>query len=174
MAKFRYRMQNILEIKEKMEEQEKVAYGIANARLLEEQEKLQKLFVRKAGYEARLKELTSAKLDIVEIQTCKRASDSVKSMIRDQMIAVHTAQRNLEMARKRLNEVMKERKTHENLKEKAFEAFKEELAAEEGKMTDELVSYTYHSKEEQEYKNGRRKGRQEGKETGGKGSKARP
>ena len=83
MAKFRYRMQNILEIKEKMEEQEKVAYGIANARLLEEQEKLQKLFVRKAGYEARLKELTSAKLDIVEIQTCKRASDSVKSMIRD-------------------------------------------------------------------------------------------
>ena len=42
-------MQNILEIKEKMEEQEKVAYGIANARLLEEQEKLQKLFVRKAG-----------------------------------------------------------------------------------------------------------------------------
>ena len=34
MAKFRYRMQNILEIKEKMEEQEKVAYGIANARLL--------------------------------------------------------------------------------------------------------------------------------------------
>ena len=144
MAKFRYRMQNILEIKEKMEEQEKVAYGIANARLLEEQEKLQKLF------EARLKELTSAKLDIVEIQTCKRASDSVKSMIRDQMIAVHTAQRNLEMARKRLNEVMKERKTHENLKEKAFEAFKEELAAEEGKMTDELVSYTYHSKEEQE------------------------
>ena len=35
-------MQNILEIKEKMEEQEKVAYGIANARLLEEQEKLQK------------------------------------------------------------------------------------------------------------------------------------
>ena len=137
MAQFRYRMQNILEIKEKMEEQEKVAYGIANARLLEEQEKLQKLFVRKAGYEARLKELTSA-------------SDSVKSMIRDQMIAVHTAQRNLEMARKRLNEVMKERKTHENLKEKAFEAFKEELAAEEGKMTDELVSYTYHSKEEQE------------------------
>ena len=150
MAKFRYRMQNILEIKEKMEEQEKVAYGIANARLLEEQEKLQKLFVRKAGYEARLKELTSAKLDIVEIQTCKRASDSVKSMSRDQMIAVHAAQRNLEMARKRLNEVMKERKTHENLKEKAFEAFKEELAAEEGKMTDELVSYTYHSKEEQE------------------------
>ena len=124
--------------------------GKSGLRYRQCKEKLQKLFVRKAGYEARLKELTSARLDIIEIQTCKRAIDSVKSMIRDQMIAVHTAQRNLEMARKRLNEVMKERKTHENLKEKAFEAFKEELAAEEGKMTDELVSYTYHSKEEQE------------------------
>lgn len=139
-----------LEIKEKMEEQGKSGLRYRQCNGFGEEEKLQKLFVRKAGYEARLKELTSAKLDIVEIQTCKRASDSVKSMIRDQMIAVHTAQRNLEMARKRLNEVMKERKTHENLKEKAFEAFKEELAAEEGKMTDELVSYTYHSKEEQE------------------------
>ena len=124
MAKFRYRMQNILEIKEKMEEQEKVAYGIANAKLLEEQEKLQQLFVRQAGYEARLKELNCGVLNLAE-----------------------TAQRNLEMARKRLNEVMKERKTHENLKEKAFEAFKEELLAEESKMTDELVSYTYHNKE---------------------------
>lgn len=147
MAKFRYRMQNILEIKEKMEEQEKVAYGIAKAKLLEEQEKLQQLFVRQAGYEARLKELNCGVLNLTEIQTCKRAIDFMKSMIRDQMIAVHTAQRNLEMARKRLNEVMKERKTHENLKEKAFEAFKEELLAEESKMTDELVSYTYHNKE---------------------------
>ena len=45
MAKFRYRMQNILEIKEKMEEQEKIAYGIANAKLVEEQEKAGKALV---------------------------------------------------------------------------------------------------------------------------------
>ncbi len=147
MAKFVYRMQNILEIKEKLEAQEKAAYSVANARLMEEQEKLQGLLNRREGYEKRLKELQEGILDIKEIQACKRAINSMKSMIRDQMIAVHTAQRNLEMARRRLNEVMKERKTHENLKEKAFEAFKEELAAEEKKMTDELVSYTYHNKQ---------------------------
>lgn len=32
MAKFRYRMQNILDIKEKMENQAKTAYGMANAK----------------------------------------------------------------------------------------------------------------------------------------------
>lgn len=147
MAKFVYRMQNILEIKEKLEAQEKAAYSVANARLMEEQEKLQGLLNRREGYEKRLKKLQEGILDIKEIQACKRAINSMKSMIRDQMIAVHTAQRNLEMARRRLDEVMKERKTHENLKEKAFEAFKEELAAEEKKMTDELVSYTYHNKQ---------------------------
>ena len=43
MAKFVYRMQNILDIKQKMEHQAKAAYGIANRQLAEEQEKLQQI-----------------------------------------------------------------------------------------------------------------------------------
>ena len=38
---------------------------------------------------------------------------------------------------------MVERKTHEKLREKQFEQFKEELAYEENKVVDGLVSYTY-------------------------------
>ncbi|MCR5144004.1 MAG: flagellar export protein FliJ [Lachnospiraceae bacterium] len=150
MAKFIYKMQNILEIKEKMENQEKIAFGIANQKLNEEQEKLQELLVRQAGYEQRLKELTSGELDLKEINNCKNAINSMKSFVRDQMIAVHTAQRNLENARIRMNDAMKERKTQENLKEKAFENFKQELLAEESKITDELVSYTYHNNKNNE------------------------
>lgn len=148
MAKFVYRMQNILDIKQKIEGQEKIAYSLANAKLAEEQKKLRDLLQRNEGYEQRLKELETGHLDIKEIQSCKRAINTMKSMIREQMMAVHTAQRNVEMAQKRLDAVMKERKTHENLKEKAFDAFKEELLAEEGKVTDELVSYTYKNKQQ--------------------------
>ena len=36
MAKFAYRMQSILDIKEKMEGQAKIAYGVANAKLMDE------------------------------------------------------------------------------------------------------------------------------------------
>lgn len=147
MAKFKYRMQNILEIKEKLESQEKIAYSQANARVMEEQQKLQDLLVRRGGYERQLKELQQGTLDIREIQTCKHSIDSMKSLIRTQMLQLHTAQKNLEIARARLNEVMKDRKTHENLRDKAFETFKEELVHEENKVTDELVSYTYHNKE---------------------------
>ena len=46
-------------------------------------------------------------------------------------------------ARESLNEVMKERKIYEKLREKAFEDFLMELNEEEKKEIDELVSYTY-------------------------------
>lgn len=148
MAVFKYRMQNILDIKEKLESQEKIAYSQANAVLMEEQQKLQEFMARKTGYERQLKEAEEGLLDIARIRICKQAIDAMKSMIRTQMMNVHVAQKNVEIARARLNNVMQERKTHENLKEKAFEVFKEELAVEESKITDGLVSYTYHNKEE--------------------------
>ena len=43
MAKFRFAMQNILDIKQKLEEQAKANYGIANRKYQEEQMKLQQL-----------------------------------------------------------------------------------------------------------------------------------
>lgn len=149
MAKFVYRMQNILNIKLKLEDQAKIAYGQASARLAEEQQKLQEILVRKAGYEKRAKELVSGSISIVDIRENKRAIDTIKAMMRQQMLAVHVAEKNLEAARMRLNEVMIERKTHEKLREHAFEEFQQELVHEESKVVDELVSYTYHEKEEE-------------------------
>lgn len=60
------------------------------------------------------------------------------------MINVQAAEKNLEFARKALNDVMIERKTHEKLREKQFEEFKYELEKAESKEIDELVSYNYH------------------------------
>ncbi len=51
MAVFRYKLQSVLDIKQKLEEQEKIAFGLAAARLSEEQEALQNLMIRKAGYD---------------------------------------------------------------------------------------------------------------------------
>lgn len=144
MAKFIYRMQNILDIKIKLENQAKLTYSMANARLREEQEKLQAIVLRRAGYEGQARGLVKGDLDIQAIRECRRAIDVMKSMQRTQMMNVHAAERNVELARNELNKVMIERKTHEKLKEKAFEEFKQELAHEEGKEIDELVSYTHH------------------------------
>ncbi len=146
MAKFKYRMENILQIKQKLESQEKIAYAQANAKVMEEQDKLSKLMIRRSGYEKHLKELSKGTLDLREISTTKKSIDTMKQLIRAQMMELHIAQKNLELARTRLSDVMKDRKTHENLKEKAFDSFKGELNSQENKVTDELVSYSYHNK----------------------------
>ena len=115
MAKFRYRMQNILDIKEKMENQAKTAYGMANAKLAAEQQKLQDILIRRAGYESKARELVSGSINVLEIRECRKAIDVLKSKQRSQMMNVHAAERDVELARKQLNEAMVERKTHEKL-----------------------------------------------------------
>ena len=151
MAKFSYKMQNILNVKEKMESQAKNDFSIAVAEYNEEEEKLAALLKRQAGYDARLKELSIGKLDFQEINACKNAINTMKRMIRDQMIRLNNAQRRVELQRTRLNIAQQERKTHEKLKEKAFEEFLQELNQEEMKQIDELVSYKYGQEEGEEF-----------------------
>lgn len=67
----------------------------------------------------------------------------MKVLIRRQMMQVQVAEKNVEAARQKLEEVMKERKTQEKLREKDFEDFKQQLAQEDNKVVDELVSYSY-------------------------------
>lgn len=143
MAKFMYKMQNILEIKYKLESQAKTNYANARAKLNEEQEKLRRLIEKQTHYENELRTLMSAKLDILEIKICKTAIEKTKTDIRNQILQVTVAERNLEQARVKLYEVMNDRKIHEKLKENAFEDFMKELNAQESKEIDELVSYTY-------------------------------
>ena len=107
-------------------------------------QKLQDILIRRAGYESKARELVSGSINVLEIRECRKAIDVLKSKQRSQMMNVHAAERDVELARKQLNEAMVERKTHEKLKEKAFEEFKQELLHEESKEIDELVSYTYH------------------------------
>ena len=146
MAKFKYRMQNILDIKMKLESQERINFANANAALFAEQKKLQELMVRRVGYERKLKELMTGTLDIRAVNSARADITTMKTMIRRQMMNVRKAEMLVEEARKKLNQVMQERKTHEILKEKAFEEFKQELAREESKEIDQLVSYTYNNR----------------------------
>ena len=67
-----------------------------------------------------------------------------------QLINIKNAEKNVQIARKKLQDVMVERKTHEVLKQKAFEEFLQELSQEEKKEIDELVSYQYNKNEEGE------------------------
>ncbi len=146
MAKFVYRMQNILNIKLKLESQAKIAYSEANAAYMEQQRLLQGLLIKKAGYDKRMKELLSGDLNVIELNRCRNDVNTLKTLVRRQMMEVHKAELVLEAKRNELNSVMKERKTQEILREKAFDEFKKELLQEESKEIDQLVSFNYNNR----------------------------
>lgn len=143
MAKFRYRMQNVLNIKLSMERQAKQQYAEANAKLREEEEKLNVLLRRKFEYEQKARELLKDSLNVREISQNNEAIKRMEEFIIQQRRAVQTTLKNVEKARQKMTEVMQERKTHERLREKAFDEFLVEEKQHESKEIDELVSYTY-------------------------------
>ena len=143
MARFRYSMQSILNIKMKLETQAKQEFSAAKAALDEEERRLQALVDRKKGYEQERKRLLEGTLNLRKIEENKTAILCMEDYIEKQRFNVEDAKRNLEKARQRLEEVIMERKTHEKLKEKAFQQFLMEEKKQESKEIDPLTSYTY-------------------------------
>ena len=143
MAKFIYRMQNILDIKLKMEDQAKASFAEANKELLNEEEKLEGLIRRREEYELEGQRLRLETMDVIKLKDNSRALQVMKDMIKAQEMVVSIARDKVELARRKLQVAMQERKTQEKLKENAFEEFKHELGSEESKEVDELVSYRF-------------------------------
>ena len=143
MAKFIYRMQNILDIKNKLEIQAKNSYAAARMKLSQEEQKLDNLFEQKNAYEEAYRQQLSGNINVLQINICKNAIALSKNLIKKQLVEVKVASLNLEAAQKRLGEVMKERKIQEKLREKAYEEFLQELSDQEKKEIDELVSFRF-------------------------------
>ena len=143
MAKFRYRMQNILDIKQKLEEAAKMEFAEANARVMEEEEKLSALHGRRRAYEAEGKRLRKQQMHVPDIKNNIHALDVLRDMIKEQIKEVERAKQIQEEKRLALQSAMQERKTQEKLYENAFAEFMQEENAREGREVDELTSYKY-------------------------------
>ena len=126
-----------------MEEQAKAEYSIEIIKLRQEEEKLDELEKRKDAYQTRLYEAVMDTLNISEIKILEDSVENIKYNIKLQLIVIANQQKNVDRAREKLDNAMKERKTYEKLKEKAFEEFKEQINAEEQKEINELVSFKF-------------------------------
>lgn len=146
MAVFRYRMQNILNIKNQLETQARMEYAEAQAKLNEELDKLKALEERKLGYEIHAKELLESILDFTEIAATKDAVVRMEEYIVNQKDVIEEAEYQVEIARGKLTAAIQERKIHERLRESALEEFLQEEKEKEKKEIDELTSFTYGQK----------------------------
>ncbi len=143
MKKFKYSMESILRINIKLEDQARNNYSIARSRLTEEEEKLAMIKSRKIKYENDLRKERSAKLTLLKIRECEQAIETMEEKRQYQSNIVRNAKNRLEVAQIRLSKAVMERKTHEKLKEKAWDEYLIEYEAEQQKEVDELNSFKF-------------------------------
>ena len=143
MAKFKYKLQNVLDIKYRIEDQARAVFAAAQAKLDEEEHKRDLLIERRVEYEKKGRKLREDVLNPFDMRDNDRAIENIKGQIKEQEKNVEKARKGVEQARLQLTDAMQERKIPEKLKENSFEEFKHEVNAAESKEIDELVSYTY-------------------------------
>ena len=132
MAKFLYSMQNVLDIKERLETQAKTEYAEMNNRLFIEEETMKRLGKRLDSYENLARSSASERLDIMEMRRCNEAIDIIKNQMTQQAVRIRIAQRNVDNAMKKLTEAVQDRN----------------INAQEMKEIDETVSFKYNNKDE--------------------------
>ena len=150
MKKFRYSMQSLLVIKQKLEDQAKAAYGAAKLRLNEEEERLQAMQIKREEYVEAKRQVMATRLDVPKLNRLQMAVEAMDDQIARQKQNVKKAEMAVRAAEERLVESMTERKTQERLRENAFEVYRQEMNAEEQKEIDERTSFRYGTTEAEE------------------------
>jgi len=141
MAKFIFRLQPILGLKEKIEDLKKNEFGKAVALLAMERQKKIEMEQLKADTIDGFRDSIKQGINPDDIRQHNWYINKLKHMIEKQVQVIFRAEAHVEEKRAELVEAMREKKTLETLKENEFEEYLEEEKRAEGKIVDEIVSY---------------------------------
>lgn len=142
LAKFKFRLQRVLEVKEKVEDEKKNIYAEHRKQLEEENRRLERLVEDMEEAKSSKDSINSGSLRISQLSSYSDYMQGLHLMIDKQSVKVVDTEKEVESVRMQLLEATKERRILENLKLKSFEEYKYELKQEEDKMTDQFVSYS--------------------------------
>lgn len=151
MARFNYRMQSVLNIKQQTENQTKMEFAMAQADLNKQLDILDEYINRKARYIEEGEQLRTAEsLKLQDILDNQYATAQMDVMIRQQSMVVQQYETRLERVRVKLTRNIQERKMQETLRDRAFAEFLEEQKQEEAKENDQRTSFTYGQRQKED------------------------
>ncbi len=145
MKKFQFRLQVVLDIKEKLLEQKLVELSKVQKGLQEAIQKQQTLESYQIEInQALLRVFQSGNdLDLVEVQRYKDFINKLLVDISSQKVVVQNITKLLEIKRKEVNEVLKEKKVLEKLKENQKQKYYKEFEQYERSELDDIASSRY-------------------------------
>lgn len=147
MKKFTFRLQVVLDIKEKLLEEKLLEVAKVQRGLQEAVQKQKEL----EGYQMEINNAlmnvfkSGNDLDVVEIQRYKDFINKLIVDISNQKVVIQNVQKLLEIKRKEVNEVLKEKKVLEKLKENQKKKYYKELEYNSRKDLDDITSSRYRS-----------------------------
>ena len=141
MAKFQFKMESLLRLRESLEEQKKNEFGRAVAELERQREKLNQLLNEKERMVQEFHENVKNRIDSRKSDSYNKYIKLLDKRIDEQRVIVKKCEDIEKECRFQLIEATKEKKKLEKLREKQFQQYLIEEKREEQKLTDELVSY---------------------------------
>ena len=151
MARFNYRMQSVLNIKQKTEGQVKMEFAAAQSELNKQLDILDEYIRRKENYLLEAEELRNAEsLKLQDILDNQYATAQMDVMIASQAKVVKEYEQRVERVRVRLTRAIQERKMQETLRDRAYAEYLEEEKQEEAKENDQRTSFTYGQRQKED------------------------
>ena len=151
MARFVYKMQSVLNIKQQTENQTKMEFAMAQAELNKQLDILEEYVTRKENYLREAEELRNDdSLKLQEILDNQYATAQMDVMIKQQTSVIKQYEDRVEQVRIKLTRNIQERKMQETLRDRAFSEYLEEQKQEEAKENDQRTSFTYGQRQKEE------------------------
>lgn len=143
MARFQFRLQKVLEMREQKEKLLQRRYMELLAAAEAEKRYLRELLERQAWFRKDLEEKQRGKLDIVDVMHLLAYLEGLAETIEEQKIRVREAEERAEEARLDLLRASQEKKAVEKLREKQYDDWMKEQQRAEIIFLDEISSVRY-------------------------------
>lgn len=140
MAKYNFRLNKVLEYREKIEDINKTEYSIAKKRLDEEAILLEGILFHKESINYERDKLAS-NTTINNLRNYNLYLEDIKEKLNEQKALVEKEQVNVELVRNKLISSSIDKKVLENLKSRDFYNYLCNMKKEEEKIVDQIVSY---------------------------------
>lgn len=146
MAGYKYKLQNILKLRENVEKDKKNEFGVATQRLNKEKLKLEQLNAEMYNMCDVIEKAVQKGISAKELQVQQQFKDYYKYGISNQIIKSNMAEEHLSYCRHKLVEAVQDRKIMEKLREINYVNYIYTEQKNEEKLVDDLVSFKQRNK----------------------------
>lgn len=138
MKKFVFKLETVLDMKKRKEEDIQIKLGIAISELHKMQLKLEETYRKKGAYQSEIEFFKSSMQQVDDLLMYQNYVDSVEKLIDRMKLEIREMEKKVEEIRLLLGQTARERRIIEKMKEREYEKYQKEQRLQEINFLDEI------------------------------------